>query len=370
MKTRIASAWIHSPLIDSLFILGPGFLTSFVVWWFRDSWGGSAGIPPWAWVVFVLGIDVSHVYSTLFRTYLDPAELRDRGTLLILAPLLAWLGGVFLHSIDGILFWRVLAYLAVFHFIRQQYGFLMLYLRNTPPESRRLIRIDQLLLYHSMIHPLIHWHANLPRNYHWFIEGDFAAIVPPALERVSLAVYVLLLIAYAAKEILLFRKGNPASLPKQLLLAGTALSWFSGIVWFNQDMAFTITNVASHGIPYLALIWIFGNRQARASGRSMGSGFAKLFKPSLFPVFAGILLLAAFLEEGLWAGFIWREHLDVFGFFSALPRVHDRATLNWLIPLLALPQATHYILDGFIWRIRDQKSRVRETLFAGEGGVA
>jgi hypothetical protein len=22
----------------------------------------------------------------------------------------------------------------------------------------------------------------------------------------------------------------------------------------------------------------------------------------------------------------------------------------WLVPLLALPQATHYVLDGFIWR--------------------
>jgi hypothetical protein len=22
----------------------------------------------------------------------------------------------------------------------------------------------------------------------------------------------------------------------------------------------------------------------------------------------------------------------------------------WLVPLLALPQSTHYVLDGFIWR--------------------
>jgi hypothetical protein len=24
--------------------------------------------------------------------------------------------------------------------------------------------------------------------------------------------------------------------------------------------------------------------------------------------------------------------------------------LMWLVPLLALPQSTHYVLDGFIWR--------------------
>ncbi|MBU6153346.1 MAG: hypothetical protein KGP28_03495 [Bdellovibrionales bacterium] len=371
MKPAAAPAWIHSPLIDSLFILGPGVLTSALAWWFRDSWGDGAGIPPWAWMVFVLGIDVSHVYSTLFRTYLDPVEIRERGAILILAPLLAWITGVFLYSLDGLWFWRALAYLAVFHFIRQQYGFLMLYLRNAAPETLRFIRIDQLLLYHSMIHPLIHWHASPTRNFQWFIQGDFLAILPPVLERISLGLYLLLLLAYGVKEILLLRKGHALLVPKQLILAGTALSWFTGIVWMNGDMAFTVTNVASHGIPYLALIWIFGNRRAsRPSGGNPEFHLGKLFKPALLPVFAGALFLAAYLEEGLWAGLVWREHFDFLGLFSALPRLEDRATLAWIIPLLALPQATHYILDGFIWRIRDQKSPVRETLFADEGGVA
>jgi hypothetical protein len=32
--------------------------------------------------------------------------------------------------------------------------------------------------------------------------------------------------------------------------------------------------------------------------------------------------------------------------------VAEPALLMWLVPLLALPQSTHYVLDGFIWRRR------------------
>ena len=73
----------------------------------------------------------------------------------------------------------------------------------------------------------------------------------------------------------------------------------------------------------------------------------------LFVVF---LVVLAYLEEGFWDGFIWREHLHFFLPFSLLPCVNDSAILAILVPLLALPQSTHYVLDGFIWRVKDKKS--------------
>ncbi len=64
----------------------------------------------------------------------------------------------------------------------------------------------------------------------------------------------------------------------------------------------------------------------------------------------GLIAGFAYLEEGLWDGLVWREHGAVFGWFQALPDVSRAAWLAWLVPLLALPQSTHYVLDGFIWR--------------------
>ena len=36
-------------------------------------------LPLWAWAVFILGFDVSHVWSTLFRTYTDKDETERVG---------------------------------------------------------------------------------------------------------------------------------------------------------------------------------------------------------------------------------------------------------------------------------------------------
>jgi hypothetical protein len=43
------------------------------------------------------------------------------------------------------------------------------------------------------------------------------------------------------------------NIPKNLIIIGTLSSWFFGIVYFNNDLVFTLLNVVSHGIPYMAL---------------------------------------------------------------------------------------------------------------------
>ena len=49
---------------------------------------------------------------------------------------------------------------------------------------------------------------------------------------------------------------------------------------------------------------------------------------------------------------MWNERAWLFGNWS-LPTLE-----RWLVPLLAVPQISHYVLDGFIW-----KRRTARTLF-------
>ena len=105
--------------------------------------------------------------------------------------------------------------------------------------------------------------------------------------------------------------------------------------------------MVSHGIPYLALVWAGGPKPARAPAPARRGAWAGRYG---LTVFLGAVVLFAFLEEGLWDGLVWREHGRVFGWFQQLPTVASPGLLMWLVPLLALPQATHYVLDGFIWR--------------------
>jgi hypothetical protein len=266
--------------------------------------------------------------------------MRRRPWLYSLVPVLGYLVGVALYSEGELVFWRALAYLAVFHFVRQQYGWVALY-RVRAGERDRVGRwIDTLAVYMATVYPLIYWHTHLPRKFWWFLPMDFAAI-PPVIESIARPLYLAALAAYAVNSLyrwLALGKTNPG---KDIVVATTAVCWYVGIVAFNSDYAFTVTNVIIHGVPYLALIyWYSRLRLQQAGGRGPYRIFAR--GPA---VFLFILWALAYIEELFWDRTVWQERDYLFG--SPV----DVASLKlFIVPLLALPQLTHYILDGFVWR--------------------
>jgi hypothetical protein len=62
-------------------------------------------------------------------------------------------------------------------------------------------------------------------------------------------------------------------------------------------------------------------------------------------LFVAAVWILAFAEELLWDKCVWHERDWLFGTGWAVRE------WRWLlVPLLALPQFTHYVLDGIIWR--------------------
>lgn len=366
-----AQPWICSAKFDGALILAPAIIITALVVIFNQHLESLKDVPPWLCLLLIVGVDVSHVYSTIFRTYLDKEELQKRQALYALTPLLAWIVGCFLYSVDSLLFWRVLAYLAVFHFIRQQYGFMMIYARKERDTPRYYRWIDKAAIYLATIYPIIYWHCHA-REFEWFIKDDFFAINAPMLNTVAVTLYVVTLVAYIVKEAVQWQRTGTFNIPKNLLLFGTAFSWFVGIVAFNNDLAFTVTNVIAHGVPYLALIWLYGHNQTAIQGQKttyLWPWISKLFQWKAVPFYIATLFAIAFVEEGFWDGFVWREHGMLFGFSSSLPAIADSHTLVWLVPLLALPQATHYILDAFIWRMTTENTPWKRFLFHQTAGT-
>ncbi|MBX9669975.1 MAG: hypothetical protein K2X93_20295 [Candidatus Obscuribacterales bacterium] len=361
-----AQPWLSSLSWDSMLIIAPAFLSAFVALIFKAQLDNSQYMPLWAWVSFVLVVDVAHVYATLFRTYLDKRSFSENKPILLLIPAACWFSGWILYSLDDIYFWRALAYLAVFHFIRQQYGFVALYSRKDPQEFAKAKWFDYLTVYTVTLFPLLYWHTHLPRNFHWFIKGDFVSNVPASLAEAGFCVYVAVCLGYVVKELVLLRKTGFLNLPKNLIVGGTAFSWWVGIVTLNSDLAFTMTNVLTHGIPYMALIWLYHYKKrsddiqvkgtADSCRRHFSFAAVRDIALTFAPAFVLFLVMLAYLEEGLWDGFVWREHLTFFSPFSGLPTITDAAILAVLVPLLSLPQSTHYVLDGFIWRVKDKTS--------------
>jgi len=352
VATPRPQAWLVSARFDSLWILGPAFWITALVLLFAGEIHDFDETPLWLWAVLVMGVDVSHVYSTLYRTYFDEAEFKARRWLYLGVPTLLFGLGCFLYWLGGpSLFWRVLAYSAVFHFVRQQYGFFMLYNRHERDQPRWMKNLDITLIYLATLYPLIYWHTQA-RQITWFTENDFIKLPLPALATVAGVIYALVAMLYVAKELFRWQQSRHINLPKQGLLAGTALSWWVGIITFDHDLAFTAINTIAHGIPYLALIWIYGrNQQALGMNTWHWAGMGKLFSARWLPAFFGLLLLLAYFEEGLWDSWVWRERASLFEPFQNIP-VASEAALIWLVPLLTLPQATHYVLDAFIWRMK------------------
>lgn len=344
LPTGATSCWLFSAPVDLAAFLGSALLALAAL-----ALGARLGIlhsttPEWTWIIAVMLVDVAHVHATAFRVYFDPAEIRRRPLLYTLIPVGGYTLGVTLYSEGELIFWRALAYLAVFHFVRQQYGWVALYRRKCGETERLGWWIDALAIYASTIYPLLYWHAHLPRQFQWFVPQDFQSM-PGGLAAAAFPAYIALLAAYFGRGLYRgVREGfwNPG---KDVVVATTALCWYVGIVWFNSDYAFTVTNVLIHGIPYFVLVYWY--RFERPSGNLPPDSVSPGRRAARIAGFIGLLWILAFVEELLWDRSIWHERPWLFG------AGHDAGGARmFLVPLLALPQLTHYILDGFIWKRR------------------
>lgn len=304
---------------------------------------GQAGSPEWTWITGVLLVDVAHVWSTAFVVYLDPAEWRRRPALYLATPFAALLVGVVLYAVGEGVFWRALAYLAVFHFIRQQYGWVMMYRARNGERDRWGRWLDGATVYAATLYPLIVWHTQLPRAFWWMKDGDFAGGLPAVVATVAGWLYAGLLAAYAVRALVC----RPVVWGKHVIVATTAACWYVGIVATNADYAFTVTNVFVHGVPYLALVYLYVRAASREPGSQDGAAARLLAGRRGVVVFCATLWAIAYFEELLWDRAIWHDRSWLFGGSFDV----GGATM-WLVPLLAVPQVTHYVLDGFLWRRR------------------
>jgi hypothetical protein len=333
MGAPAPSRWLFSPAVDLAAFGGSAALSVALLavgWHLGLLHGEKADTPEWTWVAAVLLIDVAHVWSTLFRVYLDPAEFRRQPGTYLLVPVVGLVVGVALYDAGAAVFWRCLAYLAVFHFVRQQYGWVMLYRAKCGERTGRWL--DAAAIYLATVYPLVYWHAHLPRRFAWFLRGDFAEL-PAVCADVLEPVYWLTLAAYVARSAW-HRFPNPG---KDVVVLTTAACWYVGIVVFDSDYAFTVTNVVIHGVPYFVLVywyrWVRGG--PRRSHVRTAAGFV------------AVVWVLAFAEELLWDRLVWHDRDWLFG------AGWDARGWRWLlVPLLALPQLTHYLLDGLVWRRR------------------
>ena len=196
-------------------------------------------LPLALWVLTVVGVDVAHVWSTGWRVYADPEEFRRRPALYLAIPAAAYAAGVVLYTAGPLVFWRVLAYLATFHFVRQQYGWVALYRRKSGENDESGAswerRLDVVTIYGATLAPLVFWHATLPKRFHWLLAGDYAAdsrrgSAPRRSPRSASSSP-----SGSRKRCGASPRAAPSRWGKVLVVVTTALVWHLGIVVFDSD---------------------------------------------------------------------------------------------------------------------------------------
>lgn len=343
--------WLFSKKMDLLTLYLPVWICWVVLLSLPDS-TLQADIPIWVWVLFVLGIDVGHVWSTIFRTYLDKQEFKNHQLLLITAPILSFGLVTLLAWYSVALFWRALAYLAVFHFIKQQYGFLALYKTKARDWAIQKKIKDKFIIYFATLYPVLYWHFANDLHFTWFAPDDFVplhTLLPFSesslvfLFSITNVIYWIVILLWLMEEIktsAVFQWG------KILWVFTTATNWYGGIVYFNSDLAFTLTNVIAHGLPYLALIIYYNNKKEAIKTATARSVWR------ITAIILPVVFVLAWLEEYWWDRLVYGDRPDFFG--AVLPYTNDilqhPLSLAIAIGVLTLPQMTHYIIDGFIWK--------------------
>ena len=354
--------WLWGARVDLALFLGSAGAALLLVA-LGELWGlGRQAFPAWAWLVFVLGIDVAHVYATLFRTYLDPEELARHPARYALAPLCVFVAGYYLYAESALLFWRCFAYVAVFHFVRQQVGWVALYRAKSATRKPIDRYVDDGVIYAATLYPILHWHAHLAdTRFAWFVDGDFVAgaILRTWLPWFELAWWAAIA-AYVLRQLFLVVTQNSFELGKTSVVAATIATWYVGIVATNDDFAFTVTNVVTHGVPYFALLWAY----ARARAREAEQGFLGNVVKKGLVAFLLFLVCLALVEEFLWDRLVFHERPWLFG---AADFELPSGLVAVVVPVLMVPQATHYLLDGLLWRRKDtrQLSAQRRALGLG-----
>lgn len=347
VRPRPVSGWLVSARFDLLLLVGPALLMVALALTLPPM-----DLPAWGYVLFIVTIDVAHVYATLYRTYFDHEELARRPRLYLGTPVVCLVVCLAVHQVSATLFWTLIAYMAVFHFVRQQVGFASVYrLREGVSTRTTDARVERGLLYALTGFPILWWHVHLPRSFEWFVVGDFLSGVPAwTLWPAGIATGILGVWHFANR----LRSGHRAP-GRDLWVLTTGAVWFGGIVLTDSDLAFTITNVVAHGLPYFALVFWVSHRKWTLLGR--GALSQSWFSPGRIALFLAPLLFLAFLEEGLWDVLVWHDNTWLFGQWT-LPQVASLVA----VPVLAVPQVTHYVLDGFIWKLGSDNPDLRQIL--------
>ncbi len=356
MEKRADSSWIVSARFDLAIVLVPMAAALAALGIIR---GLDVEEPLWAYLLFFVSFDVAHVWGTLYLTYLDREVMRRRKRMLIAVVPLCFAACMGLHVIAPVAFWTVLAYVAIAHFAKQQYGFIAIYKAKAKERDLIDFRLDKWTLWTGALGPVLLWHSAPRGQFDWFGSGEeFLFTLPEAFHPWVLGLMACTALVWGGRQVFVWRKYGRFTRGKVLWMVASWISWFVGVLLSEHLFVSAAFLNLFHGVPYLGLVWRRCNVRWQGQRGDAGSRLVGwLSQRSRWWLFYGLLVVLALVEEALWDGVVWKKYLPEATGLKG-PALSGVAMAFW-VALLSLPQVVHYYLDSVLWKMNTSNPDLR-----------
>ena len=345
----VRSPWIHSPIYDVLFFIGTPLLCLAAFLPLRGVVSSES-----IWLFVMAFSSFGHHLPGFLRAYGD-AELLQRFKLrFLLAPPLVYL--VFLwfgtQEMDGMLL--ILMLWSIWHVMMQHFGFMRIYdakVGSLSPMTALLDRALSLLWFVS----IVLWSQEYTHNLlNGFYESGGALLPLGLIDGIRWTVWgatAIVTLVYIVHTARLIARKEPLS--KIKLVLNVITLGFLWIVWVGLRDIYLGLAVweVFHDIQYFAITWVYNRRLVEK-----GFGTTK-FMNFLFRKRAPMI--------GLYVAAI-----AAYGSFNWFVVSETTATLNTALMAFVLTSTLlHYYYDGFIWKVRQERTREGLDLDSSRGGV-
>jgi len=348
--TSVATREVFSPKLDFVAFTLP-ILVALIAAPILYLYVPHDAMPIWGYIIIVAFTDVGHVWTTTLRTHFDSEENARRWVLYNVFPALLLIVSIVIHYFSEAFFWTLLGYLAIYHFVKQQYGMLAL-LKFRGVDSRVDWNFDRRCLYGGALCPILMWHSDATRKFDWFNRDDPIVLplhhVPYAFE-CFLGLWLLLIITFSVRQYQLSKQGYFNQKKFQFVLSAW-LTWGVGVLLNHKLIALTFLNLF-HALPAFIIVFCYCKNRWNKNFPLTGSdSFVKwLCVPERWPVYAAVFMLVGIVEEFLWESMVWHDYTaDIFT-WDPRERFGDFG-YSIVTCILTLPQSSHYALDAFIWK--------------------
>ena len=321
---------------------------------------GALGVkePLWAYLAFFVSFDVAHVWATAYLTYFDAASFRKRKWLYSIPIPAFFIGAFLLHLASPMVFWSGVAYFAIVHFAKQQYGFIAIYKAKYGERDPLDYKLDKFTLWTGAFGPVLIWHAQPRGQFDWWDNGErFLLKLPEQAQWVIAVIMIVCALLYIARQVQLYQQTRTFNFGKNLWMLASWISWTVGLMFADNLLVSAAFINLFHGLPFLVLVW----RRGKTKYKERTKGFARwVFHKKNWLIFYGIIIALALVEESAWDALVWHTYTEQWLGKKGIELSH--LWLSLTVAALSTPQLVHYFLDAFLWKFNKHNDDLPEAL--------